>query len=164
MKRMLLSMAITMMILSLSACGVKPTGKDTPTGSETSTSAQQENGNYTELADKVRLYKRSPVSAACRIQIKDEANTVLLDASDIMLVSAKWSEQNGYYIQLDFTTEGSVAFANATRENIGKKLSIVLDDRVLMAPVIVSEITDGSVIIPGYNDYDALISFFDMLI
>ena len=88
----------------------------------------------------------------------------MLDSSDIMFVSAKWSEYNSYYIQLEFNEQGTIAFANATKENIGKKLYIVLDEQIVSSPTVVDEITDGIVIISNYNNYDELISFFNKLV
>ncbi|HJQ60337.1 MAG TPA: protein translocase subunit SecD [Vineibacter sp.] len=52
-------------------------------------------------------------------------------------------------VSFRFTTAGGRAFCRATTENIGKPLAIVLDERVISAPVIQSAICGGSGIITG---------------
>ena len=163
MKRVCLSIIIIAMIVCLSACDLNPIVNKL-NGNEASAKVQQEKEKYTELADGTYLYNQSEVSAENKIQFLDEENNVLLDSSNIMLVSAKWSEYNSYYIQLEFNEQGTIAFANATKENIGKKLYIVLDEQIISFPTVVDEITDGIVIISNYNNYDELISFFNKLV
>ncbi len=52
-------------------------------------------------------------------------------------------------ISLEFTPEGKVRFAEITRKNIGRQLAILHNNRVLAAPMIVSEIPFGRVLITG---------------
>lgn len=53
------------------------------------------------------------------------------------------------YVSLEFTEDGKKAFAEATRNNIGKTISIMLDDAVISAPTVNSAIEDGSAMITG---------------
>lgn len=53
------------------------------------------------------------------------------------------------YVALEFTEDGKKAFAEATRNNIGKTISIMLDDAVISAPTVNSAIEDGSAMITG---------------
>ena len=46
-------------------------------------------------------------------------------------------------VNFEFTVPGAVAFARLTRDNIGKRVAIVLDGKILSAPVIRSEIPGG---------------------
>ena len=163
MKRIFVLIIVIIVILSLSACDLNPIVNKL-NGNEAAAKAQQEKEKYTELADGTYLYKQSGVSTENIIQFIDEENNVLLDSSDIMFVSAKWSEYNSYYIQLEFNEQGTIAFANATKENKGKKLYIVSDEQIISSPKVVDEITDGIVIISNYNNYDELISFFNKLV
>ncbi len=55
----------------------------------------------------------------------------------------------GAYVGLKFNKEGSTLFANLTRENKGRILAIFLDGKVLSAPVIQDEITNGEGQITG---------------
>jgi preprotein translocase subunit SecD len=53
--------------------------------------------------------------------------------------------------QIAFTlnAEGKAAFATATQANIGKKITIYLDGKVLMSPTVETAITDGQGVISG---------------
>ncbi len=53
------------------------------------------------------------------------------------------------YIALEFTEDGKETFAEATRNNIGKTISIMLDESVISSPVVNSAIEDGSAVITG---------------
>lgn len=56
---------------------------------------------------------------------------------------------NEPYVSLDFTAEGGKKFAQFTGANIGKRLAIVLDNKIYSAPVIKSKISGGHGIIEG---------------
>jgi preprotein translocase subunit SecD len=66
------------------------------------------------------------------------------------LVDAQPSFQaNEPVVSFRFDTEGAKRFADATRENVGKPFAIVLDHKVISAPVIREPILGGSGIISG---------------
>lgn len=53
-------------------------------------------------------------------------------------------EQNGEpYVSLEFNSVGARKFADVTRENVDRRLAIMLDDEVNSAPVIQEEIAGG---------------------
>ena len=52
-------------------------------------------------------------------------------------------------VSFSFKSAGAKKFGNATRENVGRRLAIVLDGKVISAPVINSPITGGQGIITG---------------
>jgi len=52
-------------------------------------------------------------------------------------------------VSFKFDTFGGKKFANATKENVGKRLAIVLDNKVISAPNIQTAIVGGSGIITG---------------
>ncbi len=54
-----------------------------------------------------------------------------------------------YEISLQMTSAGKERFATVTRQNLHKRLAIVLDGKVCSAPVIQSEITQGQASISG---------------
>ncbi|MBM4390448.1 MAG: protein translocase subunit SecD [Deltaproteobacteria bacterium] len=73
--------------------------------------------------------------------IKDE---VLLTGDDVNNARTEQNPQTGdYYVALDFKPHGSAIFGDVTGNNVGKRLAIVLDDRVKAAPNIVQRI-DGT--------------------
>ena len=59
-------------------------------------------------------------------------------------------DQDGHpAVSFTFNNKGAKKFATATRENVNKRLAIILDGNVISAPVINSPITGGQGIITG---------------
>ena len=67
------------------------------------------------------------------------------------LVDARQSfDQNGQpVVSITFNTQGSRRFGRVTQENVGKPFAIILDDKVLSAPVINEPILGGQAQISG---------------
>ena len=66
------------------------------------------------------------------------------------LVDAQAAFQNGEaVVSFRFDSSGARRFADATRANVGRPFAIVLDDKVISAPVIREPILGGSGIISG---------------
>lgn len=53
------------------------------------------------------------------------------------------------HVSLEFNDEGAKRFASVTDANVGRNLAIILDGKVMSAPVIRSKIPDGRAIIEG---------------
>ncbi|MGO9986348.1 MAG: protein translocase subunit SecD [Rhodomicrobium sp.] len=72
---------------------------------------------------------------------------VIVSGDDLEEASAGYDNRPGGLgeraVNFVFNTKGAVAFARVTRENIGKPFAIVLDNKVVSAPVIRSEIPGG---------------------
>jgi preprotein translocase subunit SecD len=60
------------------------------------------------------------------------------------------SEYDEPYVALSFNSYGAMVFQQVTRENVKKRLAIVLDDNVYSAPVIQDEIAGGHAQITGH--------------
>jgi SecD/SecF fusion protein len=58
-------------------------------------------------------------------------------------------EQRGYEVSLRLTHAGAETFRRVTRDNINHRLAIVLDNEVVTAPNIQSEIPNGEAVITG---------------
>lgn len=52
-------------------------------------------------------------------------------------------------VNLVFTTEGGKKFANITKRNVGKRVAIVLDDKIIEAPTVNEPIIGGNAVISG---------------
>jgi preprotein translocase subunit SecD len=52
-------------------------------------------------------------------------------------------------VQLTFSGEGAKLFADTTGQNIGKRIGIFVDDKLVSSPSIQSQITGGTAIIRG---------------
>ena len=83
----------------------------------------------------------------------NEEGEVLLTGMDV--ARAQRTMQEGpaggaqVVVGLDFTSEGSRRFEQATRDNLGRSILIFLDDQLISAPVVQSVIIGGSAIIDG---------------
>ena len=66
------------------------------------------------------------------------------------LTNAQQTFESGQpVVSFSFDTIGGKRFGDATAQNVGKRFAIVLDDKVISAPVIREPITGGSVQISG---------------
>jgi RNA polymerase sigma factor (sigma-70 family) len=74
---------------------------------------------------------------------------VLLDQSAIQSASVSTNPFGGRQIDFVLTPKGREQFARVTRNNIGRRLAVVIDGKVMSAPVIRSEIPGGRGIISG---------------
>lgn len=73
----------------------------------------------------------------------------LLDGAAIASASVFTNAMGGREIEFVMTPKGRKQFAKVTRENIGRKLAIFVDGKVVSAPVIQAEITEGKGEIAG---------------
>lgn len=62
------------------------------------------------------------------------------------------NQQNQPVVQLKLTENGAKKFAAATKKYKGKVISIYMDDEVISAPTVQSEITNGEAVITGNKD------------
>lgn len=56
-----------------------------------------------------------------------------------------------YELFINLTNTGSTKFAEVTKANIGKPLAIIINGKLLTAPIIQTEITDGKLMITGLD-------------
>ncbi|MFS3134605.1 protein translocase subunit SecD [Gluconacetobacter sacchari] len=81
------------------------------------------------------------------------ADHVDVDGSDLTNASAAIDQQTGEWaVDFTFDSVGARAFAATTRANVGRRFAIVLDNKVVQAPVIRSAITGGNGQIVGGFD------------
>src|SRR5581483_2124398 len=73
-----------------------------------------------------------------------------LSGKDLQDASVTFDPQTGDpQVQLQFTPDGTQKFADITSRNIGKRIAIVLDNIVIEAPTVKTEITGGPAVITG---------------
>jgi SecD/SecF fusion protein len=58
-------------------------------------------------------------------------------------------EQRGYEVSLTLTSAGAEIFRQVTRDNVNQRLAIVLDNEIVSAPNIQTEIPNGQAVISG---------------
>ncbi len=76
-------------------------------------------------------------------------NAVLLDQTALKSAQVLQDPNGQPQISIQFTESGRKRFAQVTRENIGKRLAIVIDGHVYSAPRIMTEIAGGKGLISG---------------
>ena len=64
------------------------------------------------------------------------------------------SRFNEPYVSLEFTSQGGREFSRITRDNVGRRLAIVLDGNAISAPVIQERIPSGHAQITGHFSVD----------
>ncbi len=75
---------------------------------------------------------------------------VLLEGKDLVQASQQFSPDTGEpIVAFRFNAAGGAKFGRVTSKNVGQRFAIVLDDRVISAPVINTPILGGSGIIEG---------------
>lgn len=80
---------------------------------------------------------------------KAELSGKYLESATTKIGNGYTAKDKGPYIALTFDKKGAKIFANVTGQNIGRRLAIVLDDVVYMAPNIETKIPTGEARITG---------------
>lgn len=104
-----------------------------------------------EIEDTAELMKLIGRSAV--LEFRDENDNVLVTGSEHLSDAYVAMNDGAYVIKLEFNAAGKTAFYEATNANIGKKLSIFIDDVKIMDPTVNAAISDGNAIIEGGYDY-----------
>lgn len=84
-----------------------------------------------------------------QLEFWDEQGNVLLTGKNLKDAQATVDPQKGAMVQLEFDKEGAKLFAKATQENLGRHIAIVIDNKVISAPVVKDVITTGQAVIEG---------------
>lgn len=90
---------------------------------------------------------------------KDEAGNTVLEGTDVAgavgYINDKYTTaQDHYLVQLTLTDEGTRKFSEATAANIGKRISIIYDGKVVSDPVVQTAITQSTCEINGLGSYE----------
>lgn len=93
---------------------------------------------------------QSAYPASVVLSLGTYPNKTNLGGADLEETSVGFDSNTGKpQVQLKFTSEGSKKFADITTRNVGKVVAIVLDDRVIEAPVVNQPILAGEAVISG---------------
>ncbi len=77
-----------------------------------------------------------------------------LTERDIKLIIPDFDLQEQPVITIHLNQEGTQTFSNMTEANVGKAIAIVIDGRVVMAPVVQEPIRKGDIMISGDFTYE----------
>ncbi|MFP4200393.1 MAG: preprotein translocase subunit SecD, partial [Clostridia bacterium] len=98
------------------------------------------------------------IGRTARLEFTDEEGNVLITGAYLNRAQAMiQTDERGVrrpIVQLEFDAEGREIFADATREQVGNKMIIMLDDEEIQAPVVRSVISSGEPIIEGYESLE----------
>lgn len=84
--------------------------------------------------------------------VKSDLSGRNLKSADATFDSSQGSLQSEPIVSITFDGAGKEKFATLTRDNLNKRIGIVLDKKIVSAPSVQSEITDGKAIITGQKD------------
>ncbi len=95
------------------------------------------------------------IGTPAKLEFKDADGNLIMDGSMVQTAVGGYdSDQADYVISFKLTSEGATVFAQATAANIGKTISIYLDDELLMSPTVQSAITGGQGVINGMGSLE----------
>ncbi|MDK2929959.1 MAG: preprotein translocase subunit SecD [Bacillota bacterium] len=82
------------------------------------------------------------IGRTAQLEFKDDQGNVIMTGNDLKNATAGPDEYGRPAVHFELTAEGARKFEKATRENIGRPISIYLDQELLSAPVVQSVIKD----------------------
>ncbi|MBR2188035.1 MAG: protein translocase subunit SecD [Eubacterium sp.] len=90
------------------------------------------------------------------LEFQDEDGNVVLEGTDVagaegVATQNQTTGEHQYIVELTLTSEGSTKFADATGENVGKRIAIVYDGEVISNPTVQQKITGGKAQITGMS-------------
>ena len=95
------------------------------------------------------------LSKTGNLTFKDEDGNEVLSGSDVEEAGTMLdSTSNAPVVTLKLTDEGTKKFAEATENNLNKKIYIYMDDEEISTPTVDSVITGGNAIIKGSSSID----------
>lgn len=83
------------------------------------------------------------------LEFKTDDGKVVLTGEDLTNAQTQMTPAGVPEIALQFTSEGASKFAAVTTANVGRVISIYLDEELLTDPVVNQPITDGRAVITG---------------
>ena len=94
------------------------------------------------------------IGQTAQLSFADEDGNVLLTGDMVkdatkQVGSTSKNSASQPYVALEFNKEGTERFAEATSNNIGKQIYIIMDNEVISAPTVQTAITNGQAMITG---------------
>ena len=96
----------------------------------------------------------SIIGTPAHLEFRDPDGNVVIEGKDITSCGVTYANeaQTRYGVSFVLSAEGKEAFAEATRQNVGKSISIYLDDELVSSPTVNEAITGGSGVISSGSD------------
>ncbi|MDO5573527.1 MAG: protein translocase subunit SecF [bacterium] len=96
------------------------------------------------------------LGAMAKLTFRDPDGNILVEGKDLKSSTARSYEQNGmteYVVDLYFNEEGAKLFSEATGRLIGQPISIYMDETMISAPTVETQITSGQAYITGQQSF-----------
>lgn len=97
-----------------------------------------------------------------KLTFKDPQGNVVIEGSDLKDARGG-SGQQGFVVNLTFTSEGAKKFADVTARSVGQKIGIYLDDKLLQNPTVNGPIPNGQAEITGYSSLEEAANYAVLL-
>ncbi|MGM0500965.1 MAG: protein translocase subunit SecD [Bacillota bacterium] len=95
------------------------------------------------------------IGRTAQLKFKNEAEDTLMTGDKVKDAEAGFgSEYNRPVVVMELTDEGKAKFAEITRNNIGRRVGIYLDDQLLTNPQVEEEINRAKARITGFEDVE----------
>lgn len=97
-----------------------------------------------------------PPEATASASADDYLKTTGLNGSHLVRAQVQINSTNSQpEVSLEFNNEGARLFASATKEFLNQRIAIILDNQIITAPVVQTEILDGKAVINGNFDHQS---------
>lgn len=94
------------------------------------------------------------LSKTGNLEFRDADGNVVLTGKDVEKATSILDDTSSPVVSLELNDEGQSKFAEVTANNIGKTISIYMDDELVSSPVVQSTITNGKAVINGMSSMD----------
>ncbi|CAA7601691.1 Protein translocase subunit SecD [secD] [Acididesulfobacillus acetoxydans] len=91
------------------------------------------------------------LKTTAQLTIRDPKGKILMQGDELKDAQASQDPSQGYVVNLTFTPAGAQKFAAITKEYLGQRIGIYLDNRVLTDPKVNVVIPNGQAEITGYS-------------
>jgi preprotein translocase subunit SecD len=88
------------------------------------------------------------------LEFQDESGTTVMTGKDLKDAKAEINQNKSTVVALEFSPDGTKLFGDLTTKNVGKKISILLDKKVLTSPVVNEPILGGKAVITGSRNIE----------
>jgi preprotein translocase subunit SecD len=89
----------------------------------------------------------SIIGTPAKLEFTEPNGTVVIQGKDVVKATAVSTVEEGPVVNLELTSEGAAAFAEATSRLVGQSITIKLDGEQISAPIVQTAITDGKCMI-----------------
>lgn len=90
------------------------------------------------------------LKTTAKLTFRDPQGTVVLQGDELKDAKGGQGQDQGYVVNLTFSSDGAKKFGDLTTKYIGQRIGIYLDDKLLTNPTVNTPILNGQAEITGY--------------